>query len=129
MRIAEVLAVARRCHKKALLVEDSDDDAILAEIAMMKADITVERVSTAEEALQRVKDNEYDMVILDVKLNGSQMTGIDCAIVIKQLRPDLPCLISTGSKFMVDEQMAGMVIIPKPLSLESLRKVAEKLNI
>ena len=51
-------------------------------------------VRGAEDALQRLKDSDFDLVILDICLQG--MNGLDALAQIRQLQPTLPVIVMTG---------------------------------
>jgi len=46
------------------------------------------------EAIQILRKNDFDVVVLDLKMEG--MDGIEVLKVIKQMTPDLPVLLLTG---------------------------------
>src|SRR5512136_2230571 len=45
------------------------------------------------EAVKKLKENDYDLVLLDISMQGSD--GLDVIREIKKLKPDLPVLILT----------------------------------
>jgi DNA-binding NtrC family response regulator len=51
-------------------------------------------VRGAEDAMRRVKDGDFDLVLLDICLPG--MNGLDALDRIKQVRPVLPVIVMTG---------------------------------
>ena len=51
-------------------------------------------VRGAEEAMRRLKDADFDLVILDVCLPG--MNGLDALAQIRQIQPTLPVIVMTG---------------------------------
>ena len=55
-------------------------------------------VRTAEDALGRLEDEAYDLVLLDIQLPG--MNGLDALARIKQLRVTLPVIVMTGQGTM-----------------------------
>lgn len=50
-----------------------------------------EEAGSADEALERVRNSPFDIVILDISLPGE--SGLEVLKKIKQIRPDLPVLI------------------------------------
>lgn len=54
--------------KKILLIEDTPDSAKLMRIAMEKKGFNVQVVETGEDALDKVKKNKFDVIILDIML-------------------------------------------------------------
>lgn len=47
--------------------------------------------SNAEQLIEMIKKNEYDVVLLDLKMPG--MNGLDAIKYIKVLKPDLPVIV------------------------------------
>jgi signal transduction histidine kinase len=80
---------------RVLIVEDDAGIALLERRALERAGHVAEAVSTPEEALARVSQAPFDLVILDYRL-AETSTGLD---LYRQLRgdwPDLPAILVTG---------------------------------
>ena len=74
----------------------ADDHAIFREgikqVIARSVDMeVVDEAANGPEALTKVKDNDYDVVILDVAM--PDRNGLDVLVDIKRLRPGLPVLI------------------------------------
>lgn len=74
----------------------ADDHAIFCEglkqVIGTTVDMTVAgEASNGQEALSKLRDDEYDMVILDISMPGRN--GLDVLAEIKTLRPHLPVLV------------------------------------
>jgi signal transduction histidine kinase len=87
---------------RVLLVEDSEDDAVLLERALARAGwaATLERVET-EAALRAALPRSFDVVVADWVVPG--FSGMDALRVANEVAPDLPVVIWSGQ---VDEEMA-----------------------
>ena len=94
----------------------------LNKIAFVKA------VSTAEEALDAIGEQHYDLCFLDVKLPG--MTGLEAMKIINELSPNTKVAIMTGN--LLNEAMKEQVddyayaFIEKPFDLSDIKGVAER---
>lgn len=88
-----------------LLVEDHAIFAsVLIRLLRAVGDLDVARVAkSAEEALQYLTDQEYDLVLVDVSL--PKMNGINLVGLIHDRYPDLPCLMLSGH--MLDHYVQG----------------------
>jgi two-component system CheB/CheR fusion protein len=78
-----------------LIVEDDAGVALLERRALERAGHSAEAVATPAEALARVGQGRFDMVVLDYRL-AETSTGLD---LYRQLRgnwPDLPAILVTG---------------------------------
>lgn len=73
-----------------------DEPALLSSMAMIleHSGYRVLTAETAELAIESVRREPVDAVILDYFLPGT--TGAIVAATMKQLRPDLPIILSTG---------------------------------
>lgn len=65
----------------------------------------VEGVATGREALERLSENVWDAVLLDISLGGE--SGVDLLADIKALRPTVPVLVLT---MHAEEQYAWRVL-------------------
>ncbi len=77
-----------------LLVEDDQDFSYSLRSRFKKRNFKVNSVETAEQALEALKDEIFDVVVTDIKLEG--MDGIELLDKIKQLNEDLPVILITG---------------------------------
>jgi DNA-binding response OmpR family regulator len=107
---------------KILLVDDEEDlTATLVERLDIRGFKAV-AVQTGEEALEQIRDNNFDVVVLDIKLKGED--GVDVMKRIKQIKVDLPVILLTGhmSKEASEEGLEAGAIdyIIKPIDIEDL---------
>ena len=76
-----------------------DDDAALLEalpeaLSLRMNGIVIDTSETALDAIERIREIDYDAIVSDVKLPG--MDGLALLRKIKQLRPGTPTLLITG---------------------------------
>ncbi|GHO82788.1 ATP-binding response regulator [Dictyobacter formicarum] len=76
-----------------------DDDAALLQalpqvVDLRMKNVQVETTDSAQHALERIKEYDFDAVISDIKMPG--MDGIELLSHIRELRPDTPVLLITG---------------------------------
>jgi two-component system, OmpR family, phosphate regulon sensor histidine kinase PhoR len=80
-----------------ILIVD-DDEALLEalpEALRLRIDgIAIDTAGSALDALERIRDVDYDAIVSDIKLPG--MDGLELLTEIKQLRPGTPTLLITG---------------------------------
>jgi two-component system phosphate regulon response regulator PhoB len=67
---------------RVLLVDDDEDICDVVGAMLATVGLTVEAAPTAEDALERVRAQDYDLVVLDRNLPG--MTGIELCRLIRQ---------------------------------------------
>lgn len=82
-----------------------------------------------EEALRCAVMDKPHLVILDIHLIGSIITGLHTLSIIKQTLPNLPVIAISGDAGMKDKalQLGADVFIPKPYSPLQLLSTIEGL--
>jgi signal transduction histidine kinase len=80
-----------------ILIVD-DDTALLQALPqalyLRMEDIRVETCDSAQEAIERIGEHEYDAIVSDIKMPG--MDGLVLLAKIQELSPDTPTLLITG---------------------------------
>jgi two-component system response regulator HydG len=114
-----------------VLVVDDEPLIRLTLSMILKNNAEVKTVATAEEALDEIEAQHYDLCFLDVILAG--MTGLDAMKIINELSPKTKVAIMTGS--CLDEVMKEQVddfayaFIEKPFGLSDIEEVAERVAV
>jgi PAS domain S-box-containing protein len=80
--------------KSILIAEDEDSnyEVLKATLSRTYADLT--RVKQGDEAIEHCKNNNYDIVLMDIKM--PVMDGINATIEIKKIKPSLPIIAQTA---------------------------------
>lgn len=106
--------------EKILVVDDEKDILELIEYNLSKNGYRVKTVTTGEEALELIKEEDYDLIILDLMLPG--VDGLDICRMIKadKKRASIPVIMVTAKSEEADK-VAGLEIgadyyITKPFS-------------
>lgn len=87
-----------------LLIEDNPNDAELLEVVLRSeahAEAFIERVKRLGEALQKLRERSYDLVLLDLTLPDER--GLPVFQAVQEAAPHLPIVILTG---LADEMLA-----------------------
>ena len=114
-----------------VLVVDDEPLILMSISRFLKKISLVKTVSTAEEALDAIKEQHYDLCFLDVKLPG--MTGLDAMKIIKELSPNTKVAIMTGN--LLNEAMKEQIddyaytFIEKPFALSDIESVVERATV
>ncbi len=121
--LAPRLQVALLCMEGAvLLVDDEVETRDLLVDALARRGFAPEAVASGGEALERLRDSEFDAIVTDVRLDG--MSGIELCQRVCETRPDLPAIVMTGHADMdvaIAAIRAGAYdFISKPISIEAL---------
>ena len=102
-----------------LVVEDNDEVGVFAESLLSELGHKVTRASSAEEALQLSRSNDFDLVFSDVVMPG--MGGLKLAEVLAAEKPALPVVLATGySQEIAETGSGGRPVILKPYRLATL---------
>lgn len=73
-----------------LYVEDEDTNWEVAELAL-RDEFALERARSAEEAFQRLGKKKYDLILMDIQLSGSSLSGIEVTQILKgRYKGDVP---------------------------------------
>jgi two-component system sensor histidine kinase UhpB len=96
---------------RVLIVEDSEDDALLLERELKRGgyELLTRRVQTARDMANKLKEQEWDIVISDYMM--PKFNGMDAFKVMKDLGLDLPFILISGKigeDTAVDAMRAGV---------------------
>ena len=105
-----------------LVVDDEQDLLELLVRRLKRKGFEVDSAGTAEDALELVKKNEYDIGVYDIRLPN--MDGIELLKETKKVQPDIEVLILTGHG-TIDTAIEAMKVgafdyITKPYNLSEL---------
>ncbi|MEI6455744.1 MAG: ATP-binding protein, partial [bacterium] len=122
---------------KILIADDNEYNRIVAEDTLRsKARLTIETASDGREAIELLKVNDFDVILMDVQM--PEMNGFEATRFIREHLPsprkDVPIIALTASVLRTDLdkcRQAGMnSYIPKPFHASQLiRGIAEVLDI
>jgi DNA-binding NtrC family response regulator len=118
-------------YKLQILVVDDNPLILMSVSRFLKKIALVKTVSTAEEALDAIKEQHYDLCFLDVMLPG--MTGLDAMKIITELSPNTKIAIMTAT--LLNEAMKQQVddnaytFIEKPFGLSDIEGVVERATV
>lgn len=113
---------------KTLVVEDEKKQARLLENELGDHGFQVSAVATAEEALARLEQQWFDVVLLDIKLPG--MDGVEALSLIKEREPSVEVIMLTGHGTLEDAvasmKQGAYDFVTKPYHLSELVALIEK---
>jgi DNA-binding NtrC family response regulator len=109
---------------KVLCVDDEEELVSAWVERLIMRGIEAEGVTNGHDAIQRIKEKSFDVVVLDIKMPG--ISGFEIMKGIKIERPELPVIFITGHQCHDDENK-GMVAgafdcLVKPVDIEILVK-------
>jgi signal transduction histidine kinase/CheY-like chemotaxis protein len=123
LRDARVLP-AQNAGNRILVIDDDRALARYLETMLVRHGFVVAVAHTSSEALERImaNPNEFDLVITDQLM--PQVTGLELARDIRDVRPDLPVILCSGNPDAIDRaamaHTAIKAVFAKPIESELL---------
>ena len=85
-------------------------------------------VNSGKEAVEKVRDGEYDVILLDMKM--PVMNGVETYRAIKKIRPQTLVILATAYRVeeLISEALAegAYAVFKKPLDIDNLLKTIER---
>ena len=109
---------------KILVVEDNKINQMITKKILNKMELACDVVDNGELAVDRIKTNKYDIVLMDIHMPG--ISGIEATKIIRSFNKDLTIFALTAVTIedkMAEFEEAGFTdIIPKPFKQEEFEK-------
>ena len=117
-------------NPKVLLVDDEERFISALAKRLSLRGINADWVCNGEDAISKVKENQYDLAMLDVKMPG--IGGIELKRMLHQLAPSMKFIFITGhgsgSDFAIGSTEASSYLV-KPVKIEVvIEKIQEALQ-
>ena len=113
--------------RRLLIVDDEETltFSLYQSFILSKKDYEVATASSGEEALSKMHENPFDLVITDIFMGG--MSGIDLLKIVKDEYPATEVIIMTayGSNAKKDEveELGAIHYLEKPFEMKNLREM------
>jgi CheY-like chemotaxis protein len=105
---------------RVLLVEDNDEVAEITLHILEQLGCCAERARSAAQALEMFSGSRFDLVVSDIVMPGG-MNGLELARRLRDQKPALPILLTTGYSSAVQELTREQFrILPKPYRRDQL---------
>ena len=131
-RILEYLAGRTLCSlqtSRILVVDDEEIARSNMEYILRKDGYQVESAASGAEALERFKNQDFDLVLTDLKME--KMDGLQLLEAVKQISPNTELVMITGYATVstaVDALRKGAAhYLSKPINLDDLRQTVKEL--
>ena len=107
---------------RVLLVDDEEELVLTLSERLVLRGIDAVGVTTGVDALSRIKDSEFDVVVMDVKMPG--MDGLEVMRAMKSIRPGIQVILLTGrgseKESEIGLQQGAFDYLVKPINIEDL---------
>jgi DNA-binding NtrC family response regulator len=114
--------------EKVLLVDDEVDFLDTLSERMRTRGMEVSTSSSGSEALKKVEEESYDVIILDLMMPG--VDGLEALKILKEKRPELQVILLTGhasvEKGIEAMKLGAMDFLEKPADLSQLTEKIKK---
>ena len=105
-----------------LLVDDEERFRTTLGKRLIERELEIATAGSGLEAIEELKNNPYDVVILDIKMPG--MDGIETLAEVRKIKPGVEVILLTGHG-SIDSAVEGMRLgaydyIMKPCEIEEL---------
>jgi len=115
--------------KSILIVEDNPNMSSLLEEMLEVFDYKSVRAESGQEALEKMEQEKFAMVITDMKMPN--MTGLELLKNIKEKNPKLPVVLISGYSIRELESDAGAIkpdgFLSKPFLMSDIEKLLNTL--
>ena len=101
-----------------LIAEDEESNYLLLKTILHKY-CNLIRAKTGLEALALFKENEVDLILMDIKM--PEMTGLESLKEIRKLSKDIPVIMQSAYVFDSDMEAGASGFITKPINLKVLK--------
>lgn len=124
LELARPGSTERTYDKTALLVEDNRVNMLIASKLLSQLGLTIDTALNGREAVSKVQDNDYDLVIMDLQM--PVMDGIEATRRIRQLRSsdELPIVALTANAMQGTAELCFAVgmngYLTKPIARKAL---------
>lgn len=118
-------------HRRILVVDDEKNIRLMLRQALASEEVVVESAINGEEAIAKLGEAEFDVMLLDLRLPG--MDGLEVLRRVHEQVPEMPVILLTAHGTIegaVDAMRSGAVnFLQKPFSPREIRDaVAEALQ-
>ena len=114
--------------KSILIVDDEKNIRLTLSQALEVLEVETDTAANGEEALVKLKEKEFGLILLDLKMPG--MDGMEVLHRVREIRPDIRIIIITAYgtvESAVEAMKLGAVdFIQKPFSPEEIRELVSR---
>lgn len=112
-----------------LIVDDEPNIRSGIARGLKSSDVTIETAANGQEAIERLRNHTFHLMIADLRLPGG-ISGLDLVSIAKEQAPEITVIVITahGSVESAVEAMrlGAFDFIPKPVDLEIIRAYVQK---
>ncbi len=115
-------------HKPILIVDDEKNIRLTLSQVLETLGAEIDTASNGEEALMKLKEREFGLILLDIRMPG--MDGMEILRQVREIRPDIRVIMITAYgtiESAVEAMKLGAVdFLQKPFDPEEIRELASR---
>jgi DNA-binding NtrC family response regulator len=115
-------------HEKILVVDDEKNVRVLFERILVKEGYEVECAASGNEAIDKLVNNSFDLVVTDLKMDG--IDGLDLIRKGKRTNQALPFILISGygtARTAVSAAQEGAdIYLTKPIDMTDLKQAVKR---
>jgi len=115
-------------ERRVLIVDDEKNIRFTLPLALEPLGVETDTASDGEEALTKLGEKEFDLILLDLKMPG--IDGIEVLRRVRKIRPDIPVILITAYGTIEDSveamKIGALDFISKPFSPERIRDLVSR---
>lgn len=113
--------------KRLLVVEDEINMQIMFKKVLSRRDIMVDTAGSYDEAVDRFTHFDYNLLIIDIRLNTSD--GLELLEEIRQKNPSIPAIMVTGYPSIYStsrsKELGAIGYLTKPIEINELNTAVD----
>ena len=117
-----------RAHKHILVIDDEVAVNNNIRKILSKQDYIIDQAVTKGEALDKIRDNEYDLILLDLRI--PEVKGLELLKAIHDQQPDTMVIIITGyasiETALESAKLGAIDYLAKPFAPDEIRNATER---
>jgi DNA-binding response OmpR family regulator len=115
-------------NRAVLIVDDQKNIRLTLSEALLSLGVEVDAASSGEEGLTKVKEREFSLILLDLKMPG--MDGMEVLRRVREIRPDIRIIIITAygtiESAVEAMKLGASDFIQKPFTPEEIRELVTR---
>lgn len=113
----------------ALIVDDNYYNRDIAALALQHVGYEITQVTNGYEALHVLQAYPFDLLILDLRMDGMDGTEVLQAVRVHKSKEDLPIVVMTANPHMVTDQVNEQAdyVLFKPINVTEFSQLARRI--
>ena len=133
-KIVSLIDEARESRKSAMIMVVDDDNNTCTTIhnILTKKGYRVGIANTGEQAISMIRENGYDVLIIDMKL--PTINGLETFLAIREINPEAVAIMTTAYRLEMDDLVkhaideGAIACIYKPIDMDEMLEIIDRVT-